>query len=225
MRSLTVRKFEKFDITDNLPLLKKGEPVGSIAPSEQTYTMEGKLFQIFNCSYFISINETIMVRPNEEDGLITVDNYKKSQNFNLYLLADQNILFVDIPTGVAKNFLSVLTNQYPEKVKTNVYNFDFPTIGQLQNNAKAIYFSVDDDAIDNKIFFGNGVDQDDEAVQAIDREDATYLMVEIDLRQRARTIGFSKKGAVILYNTPNDLNNLENPYLQLAYDAIEKLAD
>ncbi len=225
MRSLTIRTINRFDIDENLPILKNGNPVGSISPTGRTFIMEGITFNVYSCSYFVSFNETIMVRTPEEDTYFTVDSYQKSENFELYTIPNRNLLFVDAPTGTSKTFLTALTQQYPDKIDTEIYCFDFPVIGQYQNNAKAIYFSVDDDAIDNKIFFGNGVDQDDEAVQAIDNENATYLMVEIDLRQRARTIGFSKKGAIVIYNIPNDLEGFENPYLQLAYDAIMMLAN
>ncbi|WP_313265680.1 hypothetical protein [Enterococcus sp.] len=225
MRSLTIRRFTNFNIEDTLPLIKGGEPIGTISNTNRTFVMEGNVFNIYNCSYFLSIKDTIMVKPTEDEGFITVDFYKKSQTFDLYVVQNENILFVDAPTTLSKSFLSTLSNQYPERVSTHIFDFDFSILGQYQNNAKAIYFSVDDDAIDNKIFFGNGVDRDDEAVQAIDNENATYLMVEIDLRQRARTIGFSKKGAIVVYNTPNDLETFENPYLQIAYDAIDLISN
>lgn len=225
MRSLTIRNFHRFNVDENLPIVKNGTPVGGISPAGKTFVMEGVTFNVYSCSYFVSFNETIMVRNPEEDTYFTVDNYQKSENFVLYTVPDENLIFVDAPTSVAKTFLTALTNQYPERINTSVYDFDFSVIGQYQNSAKAIYFSVDDIAIDNKIFFGNGVDQDAEAVQAIDNESATYLMVEIDLRQRARTIGFSKKGAIVIYNIPNDLEDLEDPYLQLAHDSIMQLAN
>lgn len=225
MKSLTIRNFTRFNIEEDLPIIKNGEAIGNISPTNNTYSMEGQTFHIYQCSYFVSINETIMVRTNTEDGFITVDNYKKSKSFNLYTVPTQNLLFVDAPTSISKGFLDSIERQYSDKVQTRVFSFDFQKIGEYQNNAKAIYFSVDDDLIDNKIFFGNGVDQDDEAVLAIDNSSATYLMVEIDIRNKARTIGFSKKGAIVIYNTPHDIDNLENPYLQLSFDAVNLLTN
>ena len=217
MKSLTIRKTNFFNVDDNFPLIKNNQPIGSIAPTGETFNMEGVVFELFQCSYFINFNDTIIV---EIDGNVdTVDSYKKSSAFMLYYVRRDNLIFVDAPTAIAKNFLSALEKQYPNKVKTQVYNFDFRAIGQHQSNTKAIYFSVDDDVIDSKTFHGNGVDQDMEAIDAIDNSNATYLMVEIDLRMKSRTIGFSKKGAIVIYSKPIDLT-LENPYLQLAYDAV-----
>ena len=219
MKSITVRETVSFNIDDDLPLLRNGEPIGNISPTNRTYNMEGITFKIYQCSYFINYNDTIIV---EIDGNIdTVENYKKSSSFMLYYVPQKNLIFVDTPTAIAKNFLTALERQYPNKVKTNVYPFDFKTIGQFQNNTKAIYFSVDDDVIDSKTFHGNGVHHDLEATDAIDNANATYILVEIDLRSKSRTIGFSKKGAVVIYSQPVDLQDLDNPHLQLAYDAVQ----
>ncbi len=218
MKSITIRETALFNVDDNLPLLRGGQPIGSIAPTGRSFNMDNVSFEIYQCSYFININDTIIV---EIDGNVnTVDSYKKSSSFELYYVSQSNLIFVDTPTAVAKNFLTALERQHPDKVRTRVYNFDFRTISQYQSNTKAIYFSVDDDLIDSKTFHGNGVHQDMEATDAIDNSNATYLMVEIDLRNRSRTVGFSKKGAIVLYNQPVDLYHLENPHLQLVYDAV-----
>lgn len=218
MKSITIRETNLFNVDNDLPLLKNGTPIGNISPTSSTYNMEGIVFEIYQCSYFINYNDTIII---EIDGTVnTVDSYKKSSSFMLYYVSQSNLIFVDAPTAVAKNFLAALEKQHPNKVKTKVYEFDFKAIGQYQNNTKAIYFSVDDDLIDSKTFHGNGVHQDMEATDAIDNANATYLMVEIDLRSKSRTIGFSKKGAIVIYSQPFDLQNLDNPHLQLAYDAV-----
>lgn len=220
MKSLTIRKTELFNIDDTLPLLKNSENIGNIAPTGKTFAMEGVIFESYQCSYYINYNDTIIVEIN--GNVDTVESYKKSSSFMLYYVRQSNMLFIDAPTGIAKNFMNALEKQFPNKVKTSVYNFDFKSIGQHQSNTKAIYFSVDDDVIDSKTFHGNGVHEDMEAIDAIDNSNATYLMVEIDLRLKSRTIGFSKKGAIVIYSKPLDLSEFTNPELQLAYDAINK---
>ncbi|CZR03694.1 hypothetical protein [Trichococcus collinsii] len=220
MKSLTVRTCVNFSITENLPLIKAGQPVGNIAPTGRSFDLGGRIYNVYTCNYYVTINDTIMIEDRIEGGFTTVEHYKKSTSFEAYYSANDQLLFVEAPTAIAKTFLSLLQSQYREKVNTIVYDFDFGKIGEYKNNAKAIFFAVNDDSIDNKVFWGNGVDQDTEAIAAIDNSQATYLLVEMDIIQRARTIGFSKKGAVVIYNVPNDLN-LENPYLQLAYNAIQ----
>lgn len=219
MRSLSVRSYDKFEINRSLPLVEQGQTVGNISPTSKTYNMDRTTFKIYDCSYFVSFNETIVV--DIEGELSTVDQYQKSTSFQLYEIPSENLIIIDATTAVAKRFINQVEKQYGDLVKTNIFNFDFSTIGEHQQNTKAIYFAVEDDVVDNKIFFGNGVEQDQEAVRAIDDSTATYLMVEVDLRNKARTIGFSKKGAIVIYSTPNDLSELENAYLQLAYDAVK----
>lgn len=224
MKSLTIRTCTNFSITENLPLIKSGQPVGSISPTGRSFDLGGRIYNIYTCNYYVTINDTIMVEDRIEGGFTTVEHYKKSTSFEAYYSAHDQLLFVEAPTAIAKTFLTLLQNKYPEKVNTVVYDFDFVKIGEYRNTTKAIYFAVNDDSIDNKVFWGNGVDQDTEAIEAIDNSQATYLMVEMDIMLRARTIGFSKKGAIVIYNVPSDLN-LENPYLQLAYNAIQLVSN
>lgn len=217
MKSLTIREVEKFEVDDNLPLLKDDTTIGTIAPTERSFVIEKTTFQEFHCTYHVDFKDTIIV---EIDGnLNTVDTYKKTSSFSLYFSAKEKILFVDAPTAISANFLNNLQQKYPDKIKTNVFAFDFSKISEHQNNSKAIYFSVDDSIIDSKTFYGNGVHQDIEAIDAIDNQNATYIMAEIDLQGKSRTVGFSKKGATVIYSKPVDLENLEHPYLLLSYEA------
>lgn len=163
-----------------------------------------------------------MVQDRTSGEYHTFEEYKKSVQFKAYYAADKNLLFIEVPTSIAKNFLKLLSEQHEEKVTISHYDIDFSKVSIFQNTAKGIYFTVDDEEVDNKIFFGTGVDQNLEASQAIDSQQATYLIAQIDLIGKERTIGFSKKGALVVYNTPNDLS-AENPYIELAYSAVLKL--
>ncbi len=217
LKSLTIRKVEKFNVDDSLPLLKDDTTIGNIAPTERSFVIERTTFTEFHCTYYVDFNDTIIV---EVDGnLNTVDNYKKSSSFSLYFSDQKNLLFVDAPTAISANFLNNLEQKYPDKIKTNIFAFDFQKISEHQNNSKAIYFAVDDAVIDSKTFYGNGVHQDIEAIDAIDNQNATYIMAEIDLQGQSRTVGFSKKGATVIYSKPIDLEHLERPYLLLSYEA------
>lgn len=89
----------------------------------------------------------------------------------------------------------------------------------FEKHAKGLYFAVDEDTITSKHFFGTGVETDDEAADAIDNEKATYLIANIDVLGKSRTIGFSKKGALVLYSKPSDIDK-ERPYLELAIETL-----
>lgn len=84
----------------------------------------------------------------------------------------------------------------------------------------SLYFKVDETQISSKHFFGAGVEQNDEAADAIDQNKATYIIGELDVASQKRTIGFSKKGTLVFYSKPNDMLNLTYPYLQLTADTL-----
>lgn len=221
MKSLTLQNCSKFIVNNSLTLLNGEIKVGEIV-SAGSIIIEKESFKSYDCELFITVNEDILVRDIQNGELFPVAQYKKGTKFKCYYSENKKLLFIDAPTAISKRFLKVFKENHSEKIECSRYDIDFGRVGEFTTTARGIYFQVDEEQVDRKNFFGTGVDQNAEVAQAISEEQATYLLAEIDLEGKSRTIGFSKKGALVIYNTPNDLQ-VEFPYLQLAFAAIKKI--
>lgn len=221
MKSLTIYKCSKFDITDSVALLQDNEDAGNIAPNGDSIIISKKSFLPFTCTYNVKVKQDILVLINS--AYTPVPFYKESNSFPAFYSNKENLLFVFAPSPVAKGFTDALVSTYNDKVKLdNTLKFDFNTIKTFEESAKGLYFAVDEATINSKHFFGTGVEKDDEAAEAIDEQRATYLMAKIDILGKSRTIGFSKKGAMVLYSKPSDIKN-EHPYLELATETLKAI--
>ncbi|EEI25816.1 hypothetical protein [Lentilactobacillus hilgardii] len=218
MKSLSVQKVSRFDFTDSVSF---PDSSGSIALAGNTLTISNDILQPFTCTYNITVNEDILVKDMETGKFVPTDEYKKSTTFPAFYDQTKGILFLMAPSIISKGFMKELINSYGPKLATSgVYDFDFTKISRFEVRASGIYFNVDDDTdVDTKHFFGSGVQDNDEVIDAIDKDNATYLMAKIDVDGEQRTIGFSKKGTLVIYSKLND-DGVEQPYLQLAIDTL-----
>lgn len=229
MKSVTIYNCSTFNITDSKTILQsttsnqnisKKIPVGNIAPNAKDSIIVNKAKIIgFDCTYNITINDSIIALVNGD--YIPVEQYQKSNSFPAFYSVDTKKLFVFAPSPIAQGFIKALSQTYPAEVTIkSPLDYDFNKIKVSEKYAKALYFKVDETQITSKHFFGAGVEQDDEAADAIDQNKATYIIGDIDVSGKTRTIGFSKKGTVVFYSKPNDMLNLEYPYLQLTTDTL-----
>ncbi|GIQ94183.1 hypothetical protein [Lactiplantibacillus plantarum] len=217
MKSISIFHVDRFDVTDSISFL---EDAGSLSPVGKTLVINHETLQEYTCTYNVTINEDILVKQLTTGQYVPADEYKKSNTFPLFYNKTNNIIFILAPTTIVKGFVETLTDNYGTKVgNLSRFEFDFGKISKFETNAKGLYFNVDDTSVDTKHFFGAGVQNDDEANEAIDNKTATYLMAQLDVAGKARTIGFSRKGALVIYSKP-DVNEHEKPYLQLAMDTL-----
>ena len=220
MKSYTIRKTSLFDFEGDNPIAVKQNPVGAISKDNgSTLIINSTSYQKYTCTFFQTIKESILV-----DGT-PHESYQKSTTFPLYYSKTKQLIFVETSTNIAKVFLSALEKSYEDKVNfVNIY-FAFNKIISLNSNVKGLYFSVDgDDEVDSKAFFGNEVHRNTEAKDALDTENATYLMISLDISGTERTIGFSQKGAIILYNRVHADEQNVNPYLELVTTVYNTVA-
>lgn len=219
---MSLRRCTKFDISEDdgsLAIKHKGTDVGSISNPGDSRIISGTTFKIFDCNFYRTFEEQIILN----DGSV-VESYKKSENFRLYLSEHDNILFVPGATNTMKVFLKDLQVSYPDKIEMFLIDFNFNTIRSNQSVTKGIWFKVQDDIVDSKAFFGDEVDHNDEANNALNNENATYLISQIDIAGVERTIGFSKKGAIVSYNAIAASENVPLPYLQLSFDVYKQVS-
>ncbi|MBC6348778.1 hypothetical protein [Lactobacillus melliventris] len=222
MKSLTLYKVNKLDIDDSVSLIKDKKPVGTISPSENTLTISKNTFKEYSCTYNFIVKEDILVSVN--DDFIPVSEYQHTNSFKAFYCKEKNLFFVFAPSSICRGFIKSLKSTYSEEVDiSNPIKFPFDKIKTYEKSARGLYFNVDDDTVTSKHFFGTGVEQNDEAVEAIDKNRATYLMAKIDVSGISRTIGFSKKGALVMYSKPMDKLDKDYPYLELAVEILQAI--
>lgn len=218
MQSLTIRICQEFDLSPDegtLTINHKGQRAGTIANVDDTRVISNTVFRIFDCTFFKTINDHIIL----DDGT-TYDHYQKANTFHLYYSEQEHLFFVPGATNTIKTFLKALIKQYPEKFNYQNYHFDFNRIRTTNTLVKGVWFKVDGGSVDSKAFFGDEVDQDDEANEALDAENGTYLIAQMDIATIERTIGFSQKSAIVIYNTITPTDEVPLPYLQTVFDAF-----
>ena len=202
MHSFTLRHVKYFDFSDeqSYQLKDKEKEYGSISKlPNQSRNVNGITFEIYQCRFLETITEEIII-----DGEIK-NEYQKAKKFNLFYSRNENLLILETSTVIAKNFLKRLLDLYPKNTDLKAFQFDFEQIKIQTSTVKGIYFNVDDDnSVDSKAFFGNDVDRNDEANEAIVHKNATYLIINLDVANKNRTIGFSQKSAIVLYNNFSD---------------------
>ncbi|MEK1457981.1 hypothetical protein [Limosilactobacillus fermentum] len=221
MRSVTIRICNKFDLSpeDNtLPITHKGQQAGTISNADDTRIISNTVFHIFYCTYFRVINDRIIL----DDGTIH-EHYKKADTFRLYYSKKSNVFFVPGATGTIKTFLKDLSTEYPDRFNFENYHFEFNQIRTANILVKGVWFKVDDDLVDSKAFFGEEVDRDAEANDALDAENGTYLISQMDVAGVERTIGFSQKSVIVIYNTIQPTDEIPLPYLQTVFDAFNSV--
>ncbi|KAF0339740.1 hypothetical protein [Pediococcus acidilactici] len=219
---MSLRKYTKFNIREDdgsLTIQHKGTDVGNISNPGDSRIISGTAFKIFDCNFYRTFEEQIILN----DGSV-VDSYKKSENFRLYLSESEHILFVPGATSTIRAFLKDLQTSYPDKIELSLVNFNFNAIRSNESITKGVWFKVQDDIVDSKAFFGDEVDQNDEANNALNNEDATYIISQFDIAGVERTIGFSKKGAIVSYNYIAATPETPLPYLQLSFDVYKQVS-
>lgn len=210
MKSYTLRKVNNFSLNANHPIDVGTMNYGNISKvPHSSKIINRKAFQVYQCSFLETLVEDIIVA-----GVI-VEEYQKSKSFYLYYCQEESLMLVETSTNIAKSFLKRLSDAYPDSVNLSLVRFNFNSIKTNAPGVKGVYFNVEDDAdVDSKAFFGNDVDNNNEASTAIAEENATYLIISKDIAGINRTIGFSQKSAIVLYNRVDG----DNGYLQLVVD-------
>lgn len=208
MQSYSIRLCPQFNITSNIDIKykTKDKVIGSISPTENTIIMNRISFSIFDCKYYRSVNKDIFV-----DGT-PYNEYQEVNTFKLYYSQVKQLILTEASTDVASSFLKYLSAQ--ENITMTREDFDFIKLSQNNTLVHQIWFTTDETNVKSKGFNGIQVNRDVEANKAILEGKATYIKVDIDVNNIKRTIGFSKKSAIIIINK----NNLDQSDLSLVID-------
>lgn len=224
MKTLSIFNCNKFNVSETISLLdKNGSTVGTVSkPTTDHLIISDKKFSHFNCTYNVTIKKDILALIN--GTYEPCEQFQQAEDFSAFYSEKEHLLIIAAPRGIVKEFIKTFKT-YSEKIDNNIkpINYDFNTINEYEDEeSRALYFNVDDTSINSKHFFGVGVDQDEEAKQAIDNKTATYLMATLDILGKARTIGFSKSGAMVIYNNVEDIKK-DHPFMELAIETLKNI--
>lgn len=221
MKSYSVRTCSSFNITSSTIIKYKtvNRNVGKITPLTDTILVNNISFKVFDCELYRKISKSISVKGETDEEYY--DEYQEIREFKLYYSQSKQLVLVETNIEDGRMFLRYLSQQETEVIIRPV-NFEFTKISQNDTLVHQIWFTTDGEHVKSKGFTGIQVNMDVEANQAILDNKATYIKVDIDVSSIKRTIGFSKKSAIVIINK-NDLSQTDLELVMETYTLYKTL--
>ena len=95
--------------------------------------------------------------------------------------------------------------------------FDLKAISNMMPQTKGVSFNSTDAGVSSKSFSGDEVDVNDEAIEALDNDEATKIIGTLDILGRSRTIMLTQSGTILSFTSLTDLSDQkEYPMLEFA---------
>lgn len=221
--SISVRRVELFDIPDGITEIKKANvTIGSITNTGETLAIEGKILSKYRGSYTKTINDEILVFNIEADEYQPYDNYQKAFDFDIFYLESDSILFLSTITSTSKKFLLELSKTDGVNLEYSTLRFDLNAISNMMPQTKGVSFSSTDEGVSSKSFSGDEVDINDEAIAALESDNATKIIGTIDILNRSRTIMLTQSGTVLSFTSITDIER-EYPMLEFAIATLIRI--
>lgn len=221
--SISVRYATKFNIPEGTTDIKKANvTIGSIATTDKTLTIEGIVFQKFIGNYTKTIDDEILVYNSDADEYQQYNNYQKSFEFDIFFSNKKNLLFLSVNTPIAKKFLKELTKIEKLDIEYSPLKFDLKSISNMMPQTKGVSFNSADEGVSSKSFSGDEVDVNDEAIEALENDEATKIIGTLDILGKSRTIMLTQSGTVLSFTSLNDINK-EFPMLEFAIATLNKI--
>ena len=176
--SISIREINKFEIPRGTTEVKKADvPLGSITTvDDTTLTINGIIFNVFNCSFSKDITDDITVFIAELNDYMSLQSYKKKFDFKMYYSKDKKLLFSESTTPVTKSFLKALAATPNVTLDFNTIHFDLKSISEQCLTTKGVRFNSQDPGINAKSLSGGEVDINPEANDALENDDATQVI-------------------------------------------------
>ncbi|MDU6118982.1 MAG: hypothetical protein E6656_05460 [Streptococcus sp.] len=216
--SISVRKVKKFDIPDGKTDIKKANvTIGSISKTSKTLNIENKTFIKFKGSYTKTIDDEILVYNPYADEYQQYENYQKAFEFDIFYSSSDQLLFLSTTTPIAKKFLKELEKIDGLEIDYTSLKFDLKAISNMMPQTKGVSFNSTDAGVSSKSFSGDEVDVNDEAIEALDNDEATKIIGTLDILGRSRTIMLTQSGTILSFTSLTDLSDQkEYPMLEFA---------
>ncbi|MCI1920449.1 MAG: hypothetical protein LKJ22_00840 [Liquorilactobacillus nagelii] len=216
MSTYLFRVINQFNIADDLVFnnTKTSTVVyGSIRQTGEYINIGNQNWSIFEATQKKVHNDQIFIDDTP------YDSYESRNIFNIYINPDRTLLIAVGSTKIVNSFLKKL-NSVCDTVEINNPNFDFDLIATRLANVYAVWMNTENNPqVNTEALMGPRVLNDTRAHDAINTNRATYLVTRIDIDGRERSIGFSKKGSIILINPFQPMS--ENERINLIYTTFK----
>lgn len=222
--SISIRKINKFEIPNGKTEVKKADvPLGSITKTNQTLTINGIIFNVFNCSFSKDITDDITVFIAELDDYKSLESYKKKFDFKMYYSKDKKLLFSDSTTPITKSFLKTLAATPKITLDFNTIHFDLKSISEQCLNTKGVRFNSQDPGITAKSLSGGKVDINPEANDALENDDATQVIGVMQVGKQDYTVMITQSGTIMSFSKLLNYEDKEHPMLEFAINLLDKI--
>ena len=221
--SISVRKTTNFDIPNRITEIKKANvTIGSIKTTDSTLTVENKTFKKYIGSYTKTIDDEILVYNSDADEYQQYDNYQKAFEFDIFYSSNDQLLFLSTTTPIAKKFLKELKKNSNLDINYSSLKFDLKKISDLMPQTKGVSFNSTDEGVTSKSFSGDEVDVNDEAVEALENDEATKIIGTLDILGKSRTIMLTQSGTILSFTSLIDIDK-EFPMLEFSIATLIKI--
>lgn len=217
MISMTLYKTYTWQFNKSEKIKHKNKTIGKISQKSRSKFIGNIKYFEYDCTFNEIFEDDIQIEIN--NVLQSFDEYQKIKKFKVFYFPSKKTLIVRAPSQISNNFIEAVKSCFSQKVNIQgTMNYPFDKLQKKARSMRGLYFSVKQTNISSKHFFGPKVESDKEASKAINNNKATYLMLKIDILKKSRTIGFSKKGTLVLYNV-----SLKDSYLQITSDVLHAI--
>lgn len=201
MQTFGLRIVNNFDITKQSINIKNenGESILEIK-KQNSISLENKIYYKFKCKIKNKINQEIIVDIESKE--VTKQHYVIPNEFEMYYCSNNCLMFTLINTELSNEFYKIIKDKM--KLTVTKINFDFVKIIERNYVAKGVWYEVSSNTIKTKGAFGPSVNRDNESLNAIKNQKAKYLTIEYNHSTGTKTVGISKKSAIVLYNKFDD---------------------
>ncbi|MFL1695437.1 hypothetical protein ACJQWY_01290 [Weissella kandleri] len=186
-------------------------PLISCKLSKKTTTINNKSYVIYDCT---------MNKPKTLEISVAgtiYNNYEEITNFKVLYCQSTKLTIVEENSQLSAKFFDLLSKEYNLNLNVRNYQYNFNTLRTMNSaNIMQLWFKKNSTIVQNKYFQGNRIDQDTEALSALQNNTATYISSLIDINSHnknvSRKIGLAKKGSITIINAndPNINNTNEN---------------
>lgn len=225
--SISVRKVTTFEIPEGKTEIKKANvTIGSISSTSTSLTIEGIVLQKFIGNYTKRIDDDILVYNSDADEFESYSNYQKAFEFDIFYSSQKGLLFLSTTTPIAKKFLRDLEKNSDNddlKIEYSSLRFSLKDISSMMPQTKGVSFNSTDEGVSSKSFSGDEVDVNDEAIEALENENATKIIGTLDILNKSRTIMLTQSGTILSFTSLTDLESKDYPMLEFSIATLIKI--
>ncbi|PCQ20270.1 hypothetical protein CP995_08450 [Klebsiella pneumoniae] len=201
MQTFGLRIVNNFDTTKQSINFKNEREESILEINKQnSISFESKIYYKYKCKIKNKINQEIIVDIESKE--VTKSHYIIPNEFEMYYCSNNCLMFTLINTELSKEFYKIIEEKM--ELKVDKINFDFVKIIERNYIAKGVWYEVSSNTIKTKGAFGPSVNRDEESLNAIKKQKAKYLTIEYSHSTGTKTVGISKKSAIVLYNKFDD---------------------